>query len=406
MRFKRRYMLVAAAAAVMLTAGCANSDTSGSTAGGTGDAGSGPYRIGFLAPLSGSLSTIGQSMKAGVQAEANVINASGGVNGRQIELDFKDDQGTPDVGVAAANEFVRDGVDAILGGYSSAVTLAVQPVTARAGLLNFIAGSQTAKMFDGTDPNALRINVPSGVGGYAVADYVKTDLKAKSVGILWENSAYGTDATTQFKANLGDVTIAGEAQFESTDTDFRTAVSNVTASNPDVIITFSSQLLTIQPQLMKQLSSSGTTAKLLAGFGTISQGTIDLVGTGADGWTSADTYYPDSPPFSDYPANKAFLTEFEKVANGIKIDRWAALPAESLEVWKQAVESIGGETDAAQVAGAIKGHDFAGTIFGDVSFTDQGQMKAPVQIFTIDNGGLKSETSIDVPNDIWNVNAG
>jgi branched-chain amino acid transport system substrate-binding protein len=408
MRFKRRNMLVAAAAvAVLATTGCANAGAASDNPAGKGtNGGSGPYKIGFLAPLSGPLSNIGLSMKAGIEAEANIINANGGVNNRQIELDFKDDQGTPDVGVAAVNEFAREGVDAILGGYSSSVTLAVQPVSSRAGLLNFIAGSQTGKMFDGTDPNALRINVPSGVGGYGVAEYVKTELKAKTVGILWENSAYGTDAVGQFKANLGDVKVASEAKFETADTDFRTAIGNVTASKPDVIITFASQLLTIQPQIMKQLAASGTNAKLLAGFGTISQGAIDLVGSAGNGWISADTYYPSSPPFSDYAANKAFLQEFDKVANGIKVDRWAALPAESLQVWKQAVESIGGETDATKVANAIKGHNFKDTIFGDVSFTEQGQMKAPVQIYAVDNGKPKSVAKIDVPDAVWHVNAG
>lgn len=319
----------------------------------------------------------------------------------------KDDESTPAVAVKAANELVRDDVAAVMGGYASSVTLAVQSVTARAGKLYFVAGSQTSKMFGDVDPNALRINTNSEVAGYSAAEYLLKDVGAKRIGVLWENDAYGQDALAQFESSvkeIGGATIVASEQFAFTDTDFRVGIGNVKAARPDVVVTFSSAAITGLPVLMKQLKNARLSSKLFAGFGTVMPKTIELAEGDADGWESADIYYPQSPPFTTYRANVDFVKRYQEIADGLAPDRWAALPAQSLIVWAKAVGDTK-STAADTIADAIKGGTFSDTILGDVAFTEQGQMTAKVQVYSIKDSAVVPVLPIEVPQEFWRVTA-
>lgn len=61
-----------------------------------------PLRIGMSAPISGPSQDLGTEMKRGISLAFDAQNALGGVRGRHIELDFRDDQYQPQSAEAAA----------------------------------------------------------------------------------------------------------------------------------------------------------------------------------------------------------------------------------------------------------------------------------------------------------------
>jgi branched-chain amino acid transport system substrate-binding protein len=86
-------------------------------------------RIGTLMPLTGGGGVYGPDMQRAVVLEAEVINKAGGVLGRPIQLFNEDSQTSPDAGVRGARKLIDvNKVVAILGTWSSAVTLAVGPI--------------------------------------------------------------------------------------------------------------------------------------------------------------------------------------------------------------------------------------------------------------------------------------
>ena len=89
-------------------------------------------RIGLEAPITGSLSELGQGMLNGAKQAATQVNANGGVNGKKIEIVAIDDKGDPDAGVTAANAAVKAGLDAVVGPYNSGVGLKTLPIYAAA----------------------------------------------------------------------------------------------------------------------------------------------------------------------------------------------------------------------------------------------------------------------------------
>ena len=50
------------------------------------------YKIGGIGPLTGESASYGNSVKQGAEIAIAEINAAGGVNGKQFELIFEDDQ--------------------------------------------------------------------------------------------------------------------------------------------------------------------------------------------------------------------------------------------------------------------------------------------------------------------------
>lgn len=65
-------------------------------------------RIGQSTALTGPLGDLGQAMHQGAKACFTAVNARGGVNGRQIELQVKDDGYDVPRGVANAQAFLAD----------------------------------------------------------------------------------------------------------------------------------------------------------------------------------------------------------------------------------------------------------------------------------------------------------
>lgn len=397
MRFARtRKAALAAVAVTALTL------TACSAAGGNGGEGESadPLRIGVIVPLSGAAGPNGGHVLAGIEAQAGIINDAGGIDGRMIEVVSRDDQSTPATGVSAATDLVEEGVDVVMGGWNSPVTLAIQPVLDRADVLNITSIPQNASILGGVDPTAIRMNAGNAIGGFTAAHYISEELGAERVALMLQNDAYGLDAGEFVKQNLpDDVEVVSEELFEYTDTDFRVAISNVMASNPDAVYSANAAESSGQPALMQQLGASNLDFPYFAGTGTVSHTVIEAAGEGSVETISADLYFGDVEPWASNPRNMEFMERFEEEVGSLP-DKFAALGGQSVDVWAQAVTNAG-SAERQAVADAIYGQSFDETILGPVSFTDHGQQIFPMYAFSVADGEITVLDEIEIPAEIW-----
>ena len=84
-----------------------------------------PLKVGLAGPFSDD---VGAPMRRAAELAVEEINASGGVNGRPLELVIRDDYGDPDSAVAVATALVDADVVAVVGHVYSGPTLAAAPV--------------------------------------------------------------------------------------------------------------------------------------------------------------------------------------------------------------------------------------------------------------------------------------
>jgi branched-chain amino acid transport system substrate-binding protein len=98
-----------------------------------------PYKIGTLQPLTGAAASGGRMALTGTELAVRRINASGGINGRPVELVVGDDQSSPDAGRRRAEKLATtDGIDAHQGGWLSDVCLACMGIWERHEIVNMI----------------------------------------------------------------------------------------------------------------------------------------------------------------------------------------------------------------------------------------------------------------------------
>ena len=94
------------------------------------------FRIGALNPVTGAGSPYGSGMQRMILAAVEAINSAGGANGRRIEVFSEDTQTSPQAAVLAAKKLIEvNRVRAILGTWSSGVSLAVIPLTNEAEIV-------------------------------------------------------------------------------------------------------------------------------------------------------------------------------------------------------------------------------------------------------------------------------
>ena len=141
-----------------------------------------PLRIGMSAPATGPSQDLGLEMRRGIQLAFDTQNATGGIRGRKIELEFRDDQYTP----AVAEDNARKLVDAVVGvGAPRCPTTQTPPVAGQD------AFSQTALL---PGPNAVT----------AVIGSVGTPTMVRAAPIVVETGTLYFGAFTGATAMLRD----------------------------------------------------------------------------------------------------------------------------------------------------------------------------------------------------------
>src|SRR6201991_5047460 len=271
-----------------------------------------PIKVGTIFPLSGGAGPDGQSVTNAVKLAIEQINDAGGLLGRKLTLVSKDDESTPAVGVSRANEMIAEKVDVVLEGWNSPVTLAMQPILARAGVLDITAVSKSDLILAGeTNPLAIRINSSNGFDAAVIAKYVAETLKAKKVAFLTQNDVYGNGFQAAVEAEFKKLNFAGEValteKFAFRDTDFRVQLTNIKAANVDAVIVTSASNSSGLPATVEQYRQADIKAPFVGAVGIMLPTVFKIAGDANNGIVSADIYFWNLPPFANIPENTSFV---------------------------------------------------------------------------------------------------
>jgi branched-chain amino acid transport system substrate-binding protein len=364
------------AAAAMLAAGLLASGA---------QAQDGPIKVGIIFPLSGGAGPQGEHVNWAIEAMAAMINEDGGVMGRQLELISRDDESTPAVGVSRANELISEGVDVIIEGWNSPVTLAMQPVIARAGIMDITAISKADPILSGEgNPLAVRLNSSNAQDGAVVAQFI-ADEGAKRIAFLTENDAYGTGAQASIEGALKemgyDYEKVAEELFPFDQADFRVQLSNVKAAEPDITIAINANEGLGMPAIIRQAKRSRLPGQLVAAVGTIAPSVIKIAGDSAEGLVGADIYFPSVEPFASNEVNQRFIATTQEM-HDYTPDKFMALGASALQVWAMAANEVQ-SLEKEAVANRIRGGTFNNTILGEMTFEANGQLKSNHYVFDV-----------------------
>ncbi len=382
----KKRILAALMAVVMASAfaGC-----SGGTENSGGAASGDTIRIGGLAPLTGDASSYGVAVNNGTLLAVEEINANGGIDGKQIDYIYYDEQGDATEAVNAYNRLVQDDqVVAIIGDVTTTPTLAVAQASQQDNI-PIISASATAAEVTLTGPNVFRACFTDPFQGQLMASYAWEKLGAQTAAVLYDMADdYSSGIAEAFiaKAEELGLQVVAEESYQGGAADFRSQLTNIKGQNPDVLFL---------PVYYEDLRLISAQAKEVG---------VEAQLCGADGWDSVLTDNFDSSVLEGGVFCSQYSTEStdERVQNFISTyketydmdpNMFAVLAYDATYMMAQAI-SDAGSTDSQAIIDAMAALEYDG-LTGTMTFdADRNPQKSAV-IVAIEGNAYKYVENYD-----------
>lgn len=332
-------------------------------------------KIASQSPLSGKQAVLGTAIKNGAALAVKQLGKSITDLGFKVEFVPFDDQATPDVGVANAQNIVNDAsILAVVGHLNSGVAIPSSEVYAKSDLAMVSPANTNPAVTDRDSTHAVtnRVCGRDDIQGPVGAKYVATVLNAKTVYVISDKTAYGDGVAAAFAdavAGMGVKVLGNQATEEGSN--FDAILTPIAALNPDVI--YYGGIYDKGAVLFKQAREKGIKAQFLGADGLDSSDLVKIGGAAIEGLIFTTT----AGPSSLFPDAKQFITDFETEYNVKQVETYAPEAYASTQVViagiTQAIKDNGGKLPTRkQVAAAIRATSGLKTVIGTLTFDANG----------------------------------
>src|SRR5512143_1100407 len=160
-------------------------------------------KIGGVEPLSGTFKDIGERYLEGVQYAAKVINESGGLLGKKVEVIPIDSELKPDVATRKAQALIlKDEARFFCGGTGSSVGAAMSQLAEKQNVIMFTYGMDASSMTgEKCNKNFFRPGGSTDGRSFAIAQMV-VKKGFQKVAIIAQDYSFGHEAVDAFKKKL------------------------------------------------------------------------------------------------------------------------------------------------------------------------------------------------------------
>lgn len=336
-------------------------------------------KIAVAGPMTGQYANFGEQMKRGAELAVKHLNAKGGINGQQIQLEVLDDACDPKQAVAVANKAVQVGLPFVAGHFCSGSSIPASEVYADEGIVQITPASTNPQLTENGRKNVFRVCGRDDQQGQTAAKYTLENFKGKNVAIIDDKSAYGKGLADEYRKafNAGGGKEVLVESISQGDKDFSALVTKVKAAKADLIYFggYHSEAGLIVRQLREQGLSAVT---LMSGDALVSQEYWAITGETGEG--TLMTF--DADPRKN-PANASLVKEFKD--GGYEPEGYTIYTYAAIQAYAQAATKAGG-TDSAKVIAALQSNAFD-TALGKIEFDAKGDSKSPAYRVYVWKGG-------------------
>ena len=343
-------------------------------------------KVGAILPLSGDLSAYGKYVQRGIELAAEEINANGGIDGANITVLYRDNEGKSDKTVSVMNALIaEDKVPVVIGAVVSENTLAVCPIAEKKKVVLISPTSTSPKLSD--YKNYVFRTCPSDIyQGKALSDVI-FDLKPEGarVAVMFVDNDYGVglkDAFVKSYQERGEI-VAVEAHKEG-DTEFTGVLSAIKDKNPDVVV-----LITYAKEgaaIVKQGREEGLDVAWVGSDGIKSDAFIEQAGKDAEGVKAT---YPISMVSESVTEN--FVKLYRAKYGTGSIDTDVTYGYDTMHVVAEAIEK--GGYDAEDISDALREIRYHG-VCGAKKFDENGDVPPAYDLWKVENAKWVLESKL------------
>jgi branched-chain amino acid transport system substrate-binding protein len=361
----------------LLAAGCGSSSS---------DSGSGTFRVGLEAPLSGEQSVLGKGMLKGAELAATRLNAGRGILGKQVEIVPIDDAADPATGVKAAKAAIAEGLDGIVGPYNSGVGAETLPLYIKAGLVPIRLTSDTSTNGFGFTLQPMTYQIAP-VASQALTGW----LGAKSVAIAYDPTQnYTVTVSKALKESLEEdgVTVTAYEKVQPGKKSYTGVVEKLAAGNPDII--YAAVYFPEGGLIAKEMHQGQVKSQCVADYASYDTGFVETAGVAA----------ARACPVVGVPAPEDFVGAAPKVTSyrnefGQEPGTWSPYTYDSLNFLAYGAKKAGGTAPAKLKEALDEVKDWQGWT-GSVTIDPHNGNRQPATVVIVDtdeNGQLHVDES-------------
>lgn len=336
-------------------------------------------KFGVLGPLSGQYADYGQSVENAARLAAEEINEAGGVLGKNLEIIAYDSKGDAVEGVNGYNRLVNeDGIDALIGGTFSGVTVAIKQLAIDDGL-PVLTPTATNPSITLNAPNIFRACYTDSYQGSVAAQFTIDTLNSTKAAVYYNvDDQYSSGLADAFVATYQAASLTVDSYtFTGETADFNATLTQIKAGNYDVVFV---------PAYVAEVGAILTQASSID-FG-------DTVFMGGDGWdgiealysTVAEGYYFVNHYAKTDPSEQvqAFVANYTE-KYGSAPSALAALAYDAVYAMALAFENAG-TTDSSAVVTALSNLEYNDAVTGAIKFDSNGDPVKSITIIQVVNG--------------------
>ncbi|MDR5827795.1 branched-chain amino acid ABC transporter substrate-binding protein [Caballeronia sp. LP006] len=328
-------------------------------------------KIGHVAPLTGANAHLGKDTENGARLAVEEINKKGLVIGGQkitLALDAQDDASDPRQGTQVAQKLVDDKVAAVVGHMNSGTSIPASKIYSDANVLQISPSATNPVYTQQGFRTTYRVVATDAQQGPALADYAARVLKAKSVAIVDDATAYGQGLANEFekRAKANGMNVLSHDATTDKAVDFRAILTKVKSEHPDVIM-YGGMDATGGP-FAKQARQLAIASKVLAGDGLCAASLSQLAGEAADNVVCSIA----GMPLAKMPDGPAFEQRYE-ARFGQKVQLNAPFAYDAVYIIVDAMKRAN-STSPDKILAAMPNTDFKG-VLGETQFDAHGDLR-------------------------------
>ncbi|HWG84359.1 MAG TPA: ABC transporter substrate-binding protein [Deinococcales bacterium] len=327
-----------------------------------------PVKIGFITSLTGRFAEFGRQQRAGIDVAVKEVN--GRTGGIRIDVQVEDDASDVNKGLAAAEKLMNNGVNLILGAYSSGITKPIAQYLSRQKVPFLVVTSSDDTITSPGLDYVYRLNQPASSYAEVLFD-IFADLGVKKVAIIAGSGAFekSVQSAALNLAKSMNIEVVRNESYAQGQNDFRPTLNGIKALNPDAVFMVSYAEDSVG--IMRQVKEVGLNAKVFVGAaaGFALPDFIKGAGGAAEYVITATAWVPEMKT----PNNARLYTNLVNALKGGEPSYHAA-QAYAGVITAADVMRRAGSNDRAAIERALAATNL-NTAYGPISFKDAGGFK-------------------------------